>query len=272
LACNELDEGAFMNKHHMNKHDRLVTIWESATSALQNVVRELKIDENELMIAGRYFNRLGQSGMFPSLLAVALSMASIDATRTKLSGTRPNLEGPFYKPNAPFRPDGTLFEHAPPPEARTLRLTGRVSDAVTNLPIADAELDIWHADHRGIYDHDGFNLRGIVRTDPAGEYIVKTVAPVDYSDHDHDPIGELFSAMERHNRRAAHLHVKVRARGYVPLTTQLFIPDTPYLDSDYVEGAVSDDLLLNIASNEKNKQTDVVGRFDFALPRLQDRS
>jgi hypothetical protein len=40
--------------------------------------------------------------------------------------------------------------------------------------------------------------------------------------------------------------LKVRVAGKERLMTQLFIADTMYLDSDYVEGAVSEDLLLEL--------------------------
>src|SRR3546814_6263710 len=52
--------------------------------------------------------------------------------------------------------------------------------------------------------------------------------------------------MGRHNRRAAHIHVKIWDGDHCLLTTQLFVPGNPYLDSDYVEGAVSDDLLIDM--------------------------
>ncbi len=250
----------------MSHQQRMTEIWERSVRALQAVVRELRVTEDELKLAGQYFNRLGKSGMFPSLLAVGFSMTSIDATRTPGSGTRRNLEGPYYKPGAPLRADGVLFDKAPSPGVPMLVLRGRVCDAVSGEPLAGAEVDLWQADENGAYDNDGFNLRGVVQADASGAYRARTVVPKDYSDHDHDPIGELFRAMGRHNRRAAHIHVKVRAAGHEPLTTQLFIPWSDYIDSDYVEGAVSEDLMLQPLPRPGGPHEHEAS-FDFLLKR-----
>lgn len=228
----------------MNSNERISTLWKASTEALQVVVREHRVTEQELAIASDYFNRLGISGMFPSLLAVAFAMTSLDATRNTAGGTRQNLEGPFHVPGAPIRHDGILYEYPPAPGASLLQLEGKVRDSISGEPIPGAELDIWQADHEGVYDHEGYHLRGRLISDAQGNYRLITVVPCDYSEHDHDPIGELFRAMDRHNRRAAHIHLRASARGYSTLTTQIFMPDSAYLDSDYVEGAVSEDLTL----------------------------
>src|SRR4051812_9265865 len=173
----------------MSENERLREIWTRSVAALREVVTDLKITEDELHEAGRYFNRLGQSGMFPSLLDVAFAMTSIDAARQDFGGTRPNLEGPYYMPNAPLRRDGVLFDRPPPPHAPIVTLTGRIKDVATGAGIPGAELDVWQADQDGIYDRQGSYLRGVVRTDQDGNYRLKTVVPSDYAEHDGDPIG-----------------------------------------------------------------------------------
>jgi catechol 1,2-dioxygenase len=251
----------------MNEQERLIEVWLATCKAMQGVVRDLKITQDELLLAGHFFNRLGQSGMFPSLLNVGVGMTSVDVNRVPGSGTRPNMQGPFYKPGAPERTDGNLLEGPAGPGATLLYLGGRIADAATGQPLAGAELDFWQTDENGIYDHKGFNLCGVVRSDSQGRYQVKTVVPRDYSDHDSDPIGELFRAMGRHNRRAAHIHLKARMPGYVPLTTQIFMPDSDYLDSDYVEGAVSPDLTLDFRPRNTNAGKAVEAEFDVTLRR-----
>lgn len=242
---------------------RLIKIWHESCKALQGVVVDLKITQEELKFAGLFFNRLGQSGMFPSLLAVGLSMTSLRVTEFN-DGTPPNLEGPFYKRNAPIREDGVLYEREPGLNARFLDLSGIVLDSRTHRPLQGAELDFWHADENGTYDHAGTHLRGRVIADAEGRYRIKTVVPKDYAEHDNDPIGELFRAMERHNRRAAHIHLKVRCAGYVPLTTQLYIPDGAYLYEDYVEGAVIPELIVTFVKDAIDDRR-VSARFDISI-------
>ncbi|MGZ5141243.1 MAG: dioxygenase family protein [Burkholderiales bacterium] len=249
--------------------ERLKAIWARTVEKLKEVVYEFKITQDELHLAGDYFNRLGQSGFSRSLIDVALAMASVDATRRASSGTRPNLEGPFHLKH-PVRSDGNLIDKDVGTQPR-LELSGYVRDAKTGQPLAGAEVDAWQADSDGHYDFDT-HLRGVVVADAKGHYRLTTVVPRDYSDHDNDPIGELFRAMGRHNRRAAHVHIKVRYKGAQLLTTQLFVPGSPYLNTDYVEGAVSPDLIMDmqpkaVASGEPPSY---VAHFDFAIAIPED--
>ena len=223
--------------------ERLREIWLRVLPAMREIVTDMKITEDELHLAGRYLNRLGQSGMCPSLLDVMFAMTSIAATTTNKTGTRRNLEGPYYYTKAPVRTDGVLLEGAAP-GAPILTLEGKVLDAGTGKGIPDAELDVWQADHLGIYDRTGFKLRGIVRSGADGAYKLRTVVPDDYAEHDSDPIGELFRALGQTNHRAAHIHFKLRVKGEERLLTQLFMPTSKSLETDYVVGAVSDDLTL----------------------------
>jgi protocatechuate 3,4-dioxygenase beta subunit len=70
--------------------------------------------------------------------------------------------------------------------------------------------------------------------------------------------------MGRHNRRAAHIHLKVRRTGYVPLTTQLYVPDGDYLHDDYVEGAVIPELVVNFEKDASDDRR-VRARFDLSI-------
>lgn len=226
-----------------NDQERLRLVYIRSVEALREVVRELQITEDELHLAGGFFNRLGASGFFPSMLDIAFAMTSVDARRKRV-GTRPNLEGPFYTPGAPLRDDGVLFERHPGPTAEICTLEGRVTDVATGEAIEGAELDLWQADEKGEYDLTGFNLRGVVRTGADGRYQVTTIVPFDYPQHQTDPIGELLEAMGMEVFRAAHIHLKVRVGGEERLTTQFFMADSPHLHSDYVVGAVTPDLVI----------------------------
>ncbi len=252
-----------MNKEKPEVEDtqRLEAIWLRTVEKLKEVVREFRITQDELHAAGDYFDRLGQSGMFRSLLDVALAMTSVEATGGADLGTRPCLEGPYHRPH-PARADGRLFEGEAPGDMPRLILSGMVTDAVTGKPLSGAWLDFWQADSNGIYDRAGHHLRGKVRTDGEGRYHIETVLPHDYSEHDHDPIGELFRAMGKHNTRAAHIHIKAGTGAETLLTTQIFMPTSSFLDTDYVEGAVHRDLIVAL---EQDGEGGYVGRFDIAL-------
>jgi protocatechuate 3,4-dioxygenase beta subunit len=253
----------------MADQKRLMEIYQRSVAALCQVVTDMKITEDELHAAGHYFNRLGQSGMFPSFLDVAFAMTSIDATRTDVGGTRPNLEGPYYMKKAPYRLNGELFDKAPPLGAPIVTLTGRVIDAETGKGIPNAEIDVWQADQDGIYDREGFYLRGIVKTAQDGSYTLRTIVPNDYSEHDHDPIGELFRALGQSNHRAAHIHLKIFIDGVEQLMTQLFMPTSKTLKNDYVVGAVSDDLMIALkpAKAVPGQGPQFTSSFDFRVRR-----
>lgn len=248
----------------MNQEERLRAIWDCSVGKLKEVVREFKITEDELHMAGDYFNRLGQSGMSRSLIDVALAMTSIDAAQHAREGTRFNLTGPYHAKHR-VRADGKLCDVEPEDDAPRLILSGVVTNALTGRTIANAELDFWHADHKGIYDRKGQHLRGIIVTDPAGRYRVETLLPNDYSEHDFDPLGELFRAMGRTNTRAAHVHLKVRVDGMEVLTTQLFMSTSQMLDHDYVEGAVSDDLIVALNRSVIDGAPTYTGHFDVSV-------
>jgi protocatechuate 3,4-dioxygenase beta subunit len=127
--------------------------------------------------------------------------------------TADNIEGPFYKPGAPSR--ATLVGDTDRGERLTLTGTVRTTSC---QPLANAVLDIWHADARGGYDNDGWGLRGTLVTDKHGRWALRTIIPGRY--------------LNGRRYRPSHIHVKLRARGHRELTTQLYFAGDPYLEGD----------------------------------------
>jgi protocatechuate 3,4-dioxygenase beta subunit len=250
----------------MTSEERLNAIWVRTVEKLKEVVHEFKITEDELHVAGDYLNRLGQSGMGRSLIDVSLALTAVAANTPGRKGTRSNLEGPYHAKH-PLRPDGNIMDKPPAPDAALLTLDGSVTDANTGKPLPGAQIDFWQTDSNGLYDRKGTHLRGIVIADERGHYRISTVLPSDYAEHDHDPIGELFRAMGKPNTRAAHVHIKVSVGGRLVLTTQVFMPTSTFLDRDYVEGAVSDDLIVNLEPDPAGKGPNKAyrARFDLAV-------
>jgi protocatechuate 3,4-dioxygenase beta subunit len=119
--------------------------------------------------------------------------------------TRPEIEGPFFKPASPLRSD--LRE--PGITGRPVELSGYVLTRSCR-PVAGALVDLWHADDQGNYDNKSFHLRGHQFADAKGHYTFKTILPGLYPG------------------RTRHFHVKIQAAAESPvLTTQLYFPDEP---------------------------------------------
>ena len=78
------------------------------------------------------------------------------------------------------------------------------------------------------------------------------------------PTGRLLNGLGRHPWRPAHIHVKISADGYQPLTTQLYFQGDELLNSD-VASVVKDDLIVPLqpaGSDEGSRRT---LRCDFQL-------
>jgi protocatechuate 3,4-dioxygenase beta subunit len=150
--------------------------------------------------------------------------------------TRPEIEGPFFKPASPLR--GDLRE--PGLAGRPVELSGFVLTRSCR-PVAGALIDLWHADDQGDYDNKGFRLRGHQFADPKGRYAFKTILPGLYPG------------------RTRHFHVKIQAAAESPvLTTQLYFPDEPRNRED---DFFHPELVMRVAPSDDALQA----RFDVVL-------
>ena len=147
--------------------------------------------------------------------------------------TQAQTEGPFFKPKSPLRSDLRAELKGTP-----VIVTGLVVTRACK-PLANALVDLWHADADGEYDNRGFRGRGHQFTDAQGRYRFDTVRPA------------------RYTGRTAHYHVKVQAANGPVLTTQLYFPGEPGNRRDPLYRR---ELELRFAAES-------VGRFDFVLNR-----
>ncbi len=184
----------------------------------------------------------GSAGLAAGLSLGGLSLSSLARAQTTCGPrTADNIEGPFFRADAPHRADLALAGEA----GQRLTLGGRVTDARCR-PLRDAVLEVWHADAAGDYDNLGNRHRGVLRCDPEGRYTLRTVVPGRYR------VGASF--------RPAHIHVKVHGSGQESLTTQLYFPGDPYNESD---PWIRPELVLGPLSPDA--QGGRRGRFDFIL-------
>lgn len=118
-------------------------------------------------------------------------------------------EGPYYTPNTPERT--SLLESGM--TGTQLMLDGYVLTTACT-PVARALVDFWHCDQAGIYDNEGYRLRGHQFTDEQGRYQLTTIVPGIYPG------------------RTRHIHVKVQAPNGPVLTTQLYFPNVAENERD----------------------------------------
>ena len=176
-----------------------------------------------------------------SMLVVALNQAKAARALTTAGAPLPTeatVQGPFYWEGSPELELGADIGAGMPGEPAYY--AGRVTDT-RGRPIANCVMDVWSGDGDGVYDMQlgeeaGMRLRARFRTDADGRYRFWSIRPTFYPVPDDGPVGDMLRRMGRHPNRPGHIHMKVYAPGHQPVTTHLFVADSPYLDSDAVFG------------------------------------
>ena len=118
--------------------------------------------------------------------------------------------GPFFRKGAP----DTAILRKPGAPGFPLKVTGKVLNT-RGEPVPGARVDIWHADHAGRYDVQGYNYRAKLAVQAASEYSLETVMPGHYSD-----------------RPAQHIHYMITAPGHQTLITQLYFATDPFFEGN----------------------------------------
>ncbi|WP_438024026.1 hypothetical protein [Sorangium sp. So ce233] len=170
--------------------------------------------------------------------------------------TEDAVEGPYYRPHAPERTD--LYPRGS--TGPVLWFSGTVSDTRCR-PIPRAEVEVWHADSQGRYDNDDpsappppsyFRCRGRMTTDSRGRFELRTELPDNY------PVAG------RSWVRVKHLHFKLFAPGYRPLTTQIFLlPDDHTASDRLYDPRLA--VLLRRAPRQESREDAWSASFDFVL-------
>jgi catechol 1,2-dioxygenase len=242
-----------LRRFERTEDPRLREIMLSLTRHIHSFVKDVRLVEGEWWKAIEFLTATGQMCSDKRQEFILLSdtmgvsmLVDLISNGKPAGATESTVFGPFYREGGPELPEGGNVAEGAEGGTPTI-VSGRVLDMNGN-PIAGAMLDVWQADPDGLYDSqrpdiaEDLRMRGIFRTGADGRYVIRTTRPVHYQIPTDGPVGKMLAATKRHPWRPAHIHFKVTANGYAPLTTHLFDNMDEYLDSDAVFG-VKDSLI-----------------------------
>ncbi|AIR65687.1 dioxygenase [Cedecea neteri] len=225
--------------------DRMHTIFTGLIEHLHSFARDVQLTEQEwekgiefLTQVGKYCSPERQEFILLSDVLGLSSLVIAQNNRKPAGCTESTVFGPFHVAEAPQLAPGDDFSQGAPgtPWFVTGKVTGIGGEAVAN-----ATIDIWHADGDGQYDVQasdvhGLRCRGVLKADSQGEFFFRTVVPEAYEIPSDGPVGSLLAAQGRAAWRPAHLHFMINAEGYQRLITHVFNKEDEYLNSDSVFG------------------------------------
>jgi protocatechuate 3,4-dioxygenase beta subunit len=264
---------------------RLKTVLTALTRHLHDFIKEVQLTEAEWMTAIDFLTRTGQMSddvrqefiLLSDVLGISMLVETINNRAG--GGTESTVLGPFHMVESPARELGA--DIALDGKGEQLLVTGRVTGP-DGEPLPGATIDVWQANEDGFYDvqqpelQPERNLRGLFTADSEGAFWFRSIVPRHYPIPTDGPVGSLLAATGRHPHRPAHVHFIVQAPGHRPVTTHLFVEDSPYIDSDAVFG-VKDSLVRPFPSVDDPERAAELGlgnpfrtvHFDVALLPLE---
>jgi protocatechuate 3,4-dioxygenase beta subunit len=225
---------------------RLRQVLTSLVTHLHAVVKETGLTGQEWEQAIAFLTATGQRCddvrqefiLLSDVLGISMLVETIN-NRSADGFTEPTVTGPFHVVASPPRALGDTI--ALDGKGEPCLVTGQVTGPAGE-PLAGAQVDVWQASAEGFYDvqQPGIqperNLRGLFTAGADGRFWFTTIVPSYYPIPDDGPVGGLLRATGRHPFRPAHIHFIVTAAGHRPVTTHLFVADSPYIGSDAVFG------------------------------------
>lgn len=222
---------------------RTKEILQSLVMHLHAFILEARLTEKEFDLAINYVAALGQltteSHNEVRLMAGSLGASTLICLMNNgpnaATESSANLLGPFWRSGSPKTENGGSLLRSPTP-GPPLFFKGWVRDT-DGKPVAGAEVDVWHASPVGLYENqdpeqEEMNLRGKFTTEANGEFSFRTIKPAGYPIPTNGPVGALLRAQKRHPFRPAHLHFLIYKPGFKTMTSQVYSPDDPFLETD----------------------------------------
>jgi hydroxyquinol 1,2-dioxygenase len=271
---------AVVESFRETKDQRLRQVMESLTRHLHDFVRDIEPTLEEWERAIGFLSAVGQKCddtrqefvLLSDVLGVSMLVETLDGSE---EGTESTVLGPFHMTESPSRELGDSIDLLD--ADRTCVVSGRVL-ATDGTPLPDTELDVWQCNEDGFYDvqqpdvQPPGNGRGLFHTDDEGRFWFRTVVPSHYPIPTDGPVGRLLDATGRHPYRPAHIHFIAKAAGHLPVTTHVFVADSPYIDSDAVF-AVKSGLITEFTKSDDEQDAQRFGvsapfthaRFDIVL-------
>ncbi|WKC38248.1 catechol 1,2-dioxygenase [Ectopseudomonas chengduensis] len=220
------------------------------------IIEDLQVTDDEFWQAVDYLNRLGARSEF-GLLVPGLGLEHFldllqdakDAEAGLSGGTPRTIEGPLYVAGAPLAEGQVRMDDGTEDGVATVMFLEGVVRDTQGKPVADAVVDLWHANTKGNYSYfdksqSDYNLRRRIVTDAEGRYRARSIVPSGYGCDPQGPTQECLDLLGRHGQRPAHIHFFISAPGHRHLTTQINLAGDQYLWDDFAyatrEGLVGD--------------------------------
>jgi hydroxyquinol 1,2-dioxygenase len=229
---------------------------------LHDFAREVKLTEEEFQAATAYVVALGkhtsethnEAVLMSGSLGFSTLICLLNNGNNGQTETTANLLGPFWRLDSPHTENGGSIVRSPTP-GPALFVNAWLKDTAGN-PVEGAEVDIWHSSPEGFYENQDpvqadMNLRGKFTTDKDGRFGFRSVKPAGYPIPIDGPVGELLRIQGRHNMRPAHLHFLIYKPGFKTLTSQIYVPDDPNIETD-VQFGVTKALLGKYVLHDKD--------------------